>query len=161
MNKITKILQTITGGFFMDETNELLQYIYEDCDMATTTITTLLKQLQGKDNKIKRTAEDILKEYEKYLKESKKLLKQNKIKPKKINMMAKMGAKMGIKKNVENDNSDSKISDILIQGLVMGIVDISKRIDDFEKESNKEVVTLANRVLKFQEESVEKLKEYL
>ena len=76
-------------------------------------------------------------------------------------MMAKMGAKMGTKKNVKNDNSDSKISDILIQGLVMGIVDISKRIDDFEKESNKEVVTLANRVLKFQEESVEKLKEYL
>ena len=53
--------------FFMDETNELLEYIYQDCEMATTTLTELLKQLQGKDNKIKRTVEDILKEYEKYL----------------------------------------------------------------------------------------------
>ena len=145
----------------MDETNELLEYIYQDCEMATTTLTELLKQLQGKDNKIKRTVEDILKEYESYLKESKKLLKAHKIKPKKMGMMAKMGAKTGIKNNVKNDNSDSKISDIVIQGLVMGIVDISKRIDDFEKEANKDIVNLANRLLKFQENSVEKLKEYL
>ncbi|MBO5375257.1 MAG: hypothetical protein J6A52_00220 [Bacilli bacterium] len=145
----------------MDETNELLEYIYQDCEMATTTLTELLKQLQGKDNKIKRTVEDILKEYEKYLKESIKLLKAHKIKPKKLGMMAKMGAKAGIKTNVKNDNSDSKISDVVIQGLVMGIIDISKRIDDFEKEANKDIVKLANRLLEFQESSVEKLKEYL
>ena len=33
--------------------------------------------------------------------------------------------------NVKNDNSDSKISDIIIQGLVMGIIDITKKIDTF------------------------------
>lgn len=145
----------------MDETNELLEYIYEDCEMACTTLEELLKNLEGKDNKIKRTVEDILKEYEKYLKEAKKLLKSHKVKPKKVGMFAKMGAKKGIKVNVKNDNSDSKISDIVIQGLVMGIVDISKRIDDFEKESNKDVVKLADRLLTFQENSVDKLKEYL
>lgn len=145
----------------MDETNELLEYIYQDCEMATTTLTELLKELEGKDNKIKRTVENILKEYEKYLKESKKLLKEHKIKPKKIGMMAKMGAKSGVRVNVRNDNSDSKISDVVIQGLVMGIIDISKRIDDFEKEANKDVVKLANKLLEFQEDSVDKLKEYL
>jgi len=147
--------------FYMDETNELLEYIYQDCEMATTTLTELLKELQGKDNKIKRTVEDILKEYEKYLKDAKKLLKDHKIKPKKIGMMAKMGAKTGIRENVKKDNSDSKISDIVIQGSVMGIVDISKRIDDFEKEANQDIVRLANRLLEFQENSVDKLKEYL
>ncbi len=145
----------------MDETNELLEYIYQDCEMATTTLTELLKDLQGKDNKIKRTIENILKEYEKYLKDAKKLIKEHKIKPKKVSMMAKMGAKAGIKENVKSDNSDSKISDVVIQGLVMGIVDISKRIDDFEKEANKDIVKLASNVLKFQQDSVEKLKEYL
>lgn len=145
----------------MDETNELLEYIYQDCEMATTTLTELLKELQGKDNKIKRVVEDVLKDYEKYLKDAKKLLKEHKIKPKKLGMMAKMGAKAGIRENVKNDNSDSKISDIVIQGLVMGIVDISKRIDDFEKEANKDIVKLASNLLTFQENSVEKLKEYL
>ena len=83
------------------------------------------------------------------------------MKPKSVNMMAKTATKMGIKKNVKNDNSDSKISDIVIQGLVMGIVDISKRIDSFEKEANKDVVKLANQILEFQEKSVEQLKAYL
>lgn len=145
----------------MDETNELLEYMYEDCEMATMSLQTLLEELQGKDNKIKRTVEEILKKYEYYLKETKKLLNTHKIKPKNVSMMAKMGAKAGIKKNVKNDNSDSKISDIVIQGLVMGIVDVSKRIDDFEKEANKDIVKLANNLLEFQESSVEKLKEYL
>lgn len=145
----------------MDETNELLEYMYEDCEMSTMSLTTLLEELQGKDNKIKRTVEDILKKYEHFLKETKKLLKEHKMKPKSVNMMAKTATKMGIKKNVKNDNSDSKISDIVIQGLVMGIVDISKRIDSFEKEANKDVVKLANQILEFQEKSVEQLKAYL
>ena len=145
----------------MDETNELLEYIYEDCEMATITLTKLLEELQGKDNKIKKVVEDILKEYEKYLKESKKILKEHKIKPKKVSFMAKMGAKEGINLNVKKDNSDSKISDIVIQGLVMGIVNITKKIDSFEKDVNKDIVNLAKKLLAFQEKSVDVLKEYL
>ena len=80
---------------------------------------------------------------------------------KNIKIATEMLDKAGIKTNVKNDNSDSKISDVVIQGLVMGIIDISKRIDDFEKEANKDIVKLANRLLEFQESSVEKLKEYL
>lgn len=145
----------------MDETNELLEYIYEDCEMTIITLTKLLEELQGKDNKIKKVVEDILKEYEKYLKESKKILKEHKIKPKKVSFMAKMGAKEGIHLNVKKDNSDSKISDIVIQGLVMGIVNITKKIDSFEKDVNKDIVNLAKKLLAFQEKSVDVLKEYL
>ena len=145
----------------MDETNELLEKIYEDFDMAVTTITELLAEIKDKDNKIKKTAEDILKEYEKYLKETKKVIKAHKFKPKKIGMFAKMGAKEGIKMDVRKDNSDSKISDILIQGLVMGIVYISKRINDFKDEANKDIIDLANKLLDFQQQSVDDLKKYL
>ena len=75
--------------------------------------------------------------------------------------MAKMGAKEGIHLNVKKDNSDSKISDIVIQGLVMGIVNITKKIDSFEKDVNKDIVNLAKKLLAFQEKSVDVLKEYL
>lgn len=145
----------------MKETNELLENIYEDAEMASYTLTILLKELKNKDNKIKGDIEDILKEYEKYTKEAKILLKKHKIKPEKTGMMARFGAKEGIKANIKKDNSDSKISDIVIQGLVMGIIDITKKIDSFDKEANKDIVQFANKLLKFQEESVEKLKEYL
>lgn len=145
----------------MKETNELLENIYEDAEMASYTLTILLKELKNKDNKIKGDVEDILKEYEKYTKEAKALLKKHKIKPEKTSMMARLGAKEGIKANIKKDNSDSKISDIVIQGLVMGIIDITKKIDSFDKEANKDIVQFANKLLKFQEKSVEKLKEYL
>ena len=123
----------------MKETNELLENIYEDAEMASYTLTI----------------------HEKYTKEAKAPLKKHKIKPEKTTMMARLGAKEGIKTNIKKDNSDSKISDIVIQGLVMGIIDITKKIDSFDKEANKDIVQFANKLLKFQEESVEKLKEYL
>ena len=89
----------------MKETNELLENIYEDAEMASYTLTILLKELKNKDNKIKGDVEDILKEYEKYTKEAKALLKKHKIKPEKTSMMARLGAKEGIKTNIKKDNS--------------------------------------------------------
>ena len=145
----------------MDETNELLQSIYQDCYMATKNLESLLEEIKHKDNKIKKDTEDILKKYEKYLKESKKLLKSNKIKPRKVSYFAVMGAKMKMRKDIKNDNSDSKISDILIQGLVMGVIDINKRIDNFKEEVDKNVLKLSKELLDFQQESIDKLKNYL
>lgn len=145
----------------MDETNELLQIIYQDCDMAVINLTSLLEIIKDKDNKSKGCIENILKEYENYLKETKKHLKNNKIKPKKASMFAKMGAKMKMKSDVNKDNSDSKVSDIVIQGLVMGIIDINKRIKDYDKDVNKDIITFANSLIEFQQRSVDSLKEYL
>lgn len=145
----------------MDETNELLEVIYQDCYMASKNLEVLLEEIKYKDNKIKGEVENILKQYEKYLKDAKKLLKSNKVKPRKVSSFALMGAKMKMKKDVKNDNSDSKISDIIIQGLVMGIIDINKRIDNYEGEVESNIIGLCNRLLKFQQESVDKLKSYL
>lgn len=145
----------------MDETNELLQCMYQDCYMACKNLESLLDEIKNKDNKIKSDLEKILKEYELYLKEIKKHLKSNKVKPKKISMFAIMGAKMKMRKDVDKDNSDSKISDIIIQGLVMGIIDINKRLDNYKNEVNKELIKLGNNLIEFQQVSIDKLKTYL
>lgn len=145
----------------MDETNELLQCIYQDCYMATKNLESLLDEIKDKDNKIKKDVEDILKSYETYLKKSKKLLKCNKIKPRKVSYFAVIGAKMKMRKDINNDNSDSKISDILIQGLVMGVIDINKRLDNYRAEVDKDLVSLCENLLCFQQTSIDKLKVYL
>lgn len=145
----------------MDETNELLQCIFQDCYMATKNLESLLEEIKHKDNKIKKEIENILKEYEMYLKECKKQLKSNKIKPKKISPFAIWGAKMKMRKDVQKDNSDSKISDIIIQGLVMGVIDLNKKIDSYKNEVSNELIKLCNDLLLFQQSSIEKLKIYL
>ncbi len=145
----------------MDETNELLEVMYQDTYMAVKNLEVLLKEIKYKDNKIKGEVETILKGYEDYLKEIKRNIKNNKFKPKKVSVFALMGAKKKMKKDVNKDNSDSKISDIIIQGLVMGIIDINKRLDNYGKEVNKDVLKLANNLLEFQQKGVDKLKQYL
>ena len=145
----------------MNEENELLEIMYQDCYMACKNMEVLLQEIKDKDNKIKGKLESILKKYELYLKDIKKYLKSNKIKPKKVSIFALMGAKMKMKKDVKNDNSDSKISDIVIQGLVMGIIDINKRLDDYRNIVDKNIVKICESLLIFQQESVNDLKAYL
>ena len=76
------------------------QYAY--AEMAVYTLTTLTNDLKDKDNKIKKTLEDILKEYESWKKKSMKYLKKGKAEITDSGVMAKMMAKMGIKKEVIN-----------------------------------------------------------
>ena len=47
----------------MNENIELLEYIYKDASMAAFTLEELLKDLNGRDNKIIKPCEDILKGY--------------------------------------------------------------------------------------------------
>ena len=58
----------------MKQNNELLEYIYKTASMGYESTTNLLRALENKDNKLKKTIEDELKEYEKIVKETKKLL---------------------------------------------------------------------------------------
>ena len=51
--------------------------------------------------------------------------------------------------------------EMLIQGSNMGIIDAVKRINQYEKEAEKEVTALMKRLLKFEENNVERLKEAL
>ncbi len=61
----------------MDEGLELIKYIYKDANMATITLEELIRDLEGKDNKIKPVVYDILEGYERYLEEAKEQLLAN------------------------------------------------------------------------------------
>ena len=96
-----------------------------------------------------------------FLKESEKQLKKQDVKPKNKGIMASMGSFIGIKKELAVDNSDARIADMLIKGLTMGTLDTQKKIDNFENDVSKKVSSLAKEFLKFQEESINLLKNYL
>lgn len=145
----------------MNENNELLEHMYQDSEMATYSLETLLNELKGKDNKIIKVIEDILKNYENYYKDFKKQLKKEKVNPKSSGMMAKMGSSFGIKKEVIVDNSDSRIADMLIKGLTMGTLDMEKKISKYSENIDKKTLKQAEAFLKFQQESIEELKKFL
>ncbi|MBE6138693.1 MAG: hypothetical protein E7173_02985 [Firmicutes bacterium] len=145
----------------MNENIELLEYIYQNAEMGSFTLTTLINELQDKENKIKKIVEDEIKEYEKYLKNSKTLIEQSKYDLRETGMMSKMGASMGIKKETRSDNSDAAIAHMIIEGLTMGVVDISTKIKNYKDVADKKVISLAEDFLKFQEDEIERLKDFL
>lgn len=146
----------------MDESLEIVNHIYKDSEMAISTLTKLSNTLEKKDNKIKDTVEDIIKGYERYFKDAKKILNKNNCKKEKNGFVSKVMANMGIDKEVKDDNSDSAISDMLIKGVSMGSIDLEKKIAKYkDKEIDDKVLELANDFKDFQDDIIEKLKEYL
>ena len=145
----------------MNKNNELLEYIYQTAEMGVFRTTKLIEDINGKENKIKKVIEGILKGYENFLKDSKKMLEKKKTEIKENSTFSKMGASMGIKKEVKEDNSDAAIAHMMIEGLTMGTVDISSKIKNYEGDADKDILALAKKFLKFQEESIEFLKKYL
>lgn len=145
----------------MNENIELLNYIYQDSQIGISSLTTMIRKLNGKDNKIKKIIEDELKEYELYKKESGKYLKKYKAEKKEESMTAKVMAKMKLNFDIMKDNSDAKIADILIKGFTMGTIDMDKKIDEYKDNVDKNIIKLAKNFLDFQNKNIELLKEFL
>ena len=121
----------------------------------------LLSDLKERDNKIKKYIEEILKEYEKWKSKTKKFLKRNDSEISDVSFFVKMMTKMGISKEVKSDNSDSAIADLLIKGISMGSIDMEKKIEQYKDEVSNNELELAREFLKFQEKTIDKLKDYL
>lgn len=144
----------------MDENIELLQCLYQDSDMGAYTLKELLVSLEGKENKIKNKIIDELNQYEYFRKESEEKIIENNSEPKHNGGMARMGSMMGIKKEVFMDNSDASIAQTIIEGLTMGTVNTEARISRYNN-VNQDTKKLANDFLKFQQQEIEILKQYL
>ena len=145
----------------MDENKELLEYIYQNIDMGIKALNNLINAINDKDNKIKKIIEGEIKGYENYLKECKKIMKKYKIEPKSKGIMADIGNYLGTKMEMMKDNSDARIADMLTKGFTMGVVDITKRIDNYKGDADKDILNLAKKLLKFSEENIDFLKPYL
>ena len=145
----------------MDENAELLEFIYQNADMGVKSCTNLIRILNDKDNKIKKIVEGELKGYENFLKKAEKLMEKNNIKPKSESIVADFMSKMGMNMEMMKDNSDARVADMLTKGFTMGNVDISKKIDRFEGDADKEILKLAKDLLKFGQENIDFLKPYL
>lgn len=145
----------------MNENIEILSKIYKDAEMSCFSLNDLIVFLKGKNNKIKDTIENIKDGYSRYKNESLELLNKYNKEGSAENVMSKMMASMGIKKEVKVDNSDSNISDVLIKGISMGILNMEKIINDYNDKADKDVLKFAKKFLDFQKDNVESLKKYL
>ena len=145
----------------MDENNEILMHIYKTSEMGVLATEKLLNTLKTKENKIKPILESELKEYEKYYKMSGKILNHNSITPIGNSIITKISSDMGIKMETIKDNSDSAIASMLIEGFTMGMTEMNIKIDKYINVCDRKTMKIAKKLMKFQEEEIERLKTYL
>ena len=158
---ISKFTNHNNNGDNVNENLELISHIYKDCYASISYLTTMLMYLKNKDNKIKETTQNILKGYERYLKESKNLLKKGNVEPEKMGLIPKMMAKIGVDREVKNDNSDASMASMLIQGIQMGVLDIEKKLKQYEKTIDKKTIKFVEEFKNFQQDNIEDLKKHL
>ena len=103
-------------------------------------------------------------EYNKYDKISKKVndmySNYSDYKPSKVNSAAKMMTQSGIQMNTITDTSTSKLSEILMQGTNMGIIEGRKLLNE-HPEISSDIKSTLNDFVTMQEDSIETLKKYL
>ena len=80
--------------------------------------------------------------------------------PHETNAMTKMMTWYGVQMKTMNDHSNSKLSELLIQGTNMRIIEGRKLLNNNEN-LPKEIDTILNDFVVMQEDSVETLKKYL
>ena len=101
----------------------------------------------GKYNKIANRVSDI---YSQYSQEE----------PQETNKMDKMMTWYGVQMNTIKDKSNSKISELLMQGTNMGIIE-GRRLLNNNPSIDNEIKQILNDFVVMQEDSVETLKKYL
>lgn len=161
--KITHIhneyVQNIIEVKKMNGNVELLNYVYQNSQMGVNTIEQLLEKVE--DEKFKEHLNSELKEYKAMNSEANELLEKNNYKEKGIGTLGEISTYLMINMKTLTNKSPSHISEMMIQGSVMGIIDAIKNIKKYKGEVEKDILALMKRLLKFEENNVEELKKYL
>ena len=141
-------------------TAELAEQIYKNMKMGADSVINLLPKVE--DGKLKTHMTGLLDSYEKYAADAKKVLDSEGKEAKEENIMTKMGAKMGMSMKTMVDSTTSHIAELLMEGAVMGICEMSRLVKRYENtDCNSGLVERAREIVKFEEKNLEKAKAYL
>ena len=141
-------------------TAEFLSELYKNMKMGADSIVNISSKV--KEGALRDELARELDTYEKYSKKIGKLLYDLGQTPKEENIMAKMATKMGMAMNTLTDSTESHIAQMMIEGATMGITENTKLVNRYESSGiSDEALKLGRDSIKFMEDTVETLKEFL
>lgn len=137
---------------------EMLEFIYQQTDMGREGVL----EVRGcvDDKKLCTALDEQLEEYETLRDSCGEMLKARGAEPEGISPMAKMSSQMMAKMKTMTDHTPSKVSEMMIQGNTMGMIQSIKHLHDYPN-SDERVCDLANKLLKTEENNIEQMKAFL
>lgn len=142
----------------MNKNAELLNYIYQNTAMGVNTINQIKEKV--KDDRFFKELQYQLDEYQKIHDEAKQILISNGKSEKDLSAMDKIKTYIMVNMNLIADKSVQHISEMLIQGSTMGIIDCTKHINDYDN-ADPQILTILNKLLHFEQQNIERLKKFL
>ena len=142
----------------MEENKNALDEINKGCTIAIEAINNLIVKVDNK--KLKKLLQKQLKYYDKIEDKINKIYNNySEEDPHEIGSLTKVMTNYMSNIKIVNDNTDSKIVEILLQGTNMGIIEGRRILNN--KKLAKKVINLLNNFINQQEIIVEDLKKYL
>lgn len=142
----------------MNQTQKLLQTIVENGRMGEDACDQLLKRTE--DMELRKELMLEKQHYAAAARDAEARLCEQGLKPEPKGAMARMGLWMGMQLNTAVDQTSSHIADIVIQGLTMGVIELTKACNSFN-EADAEAQGIASNLITKQQESIDRLKPFL
>lgn len=142
----------------MNGNAEFLNFIYQNSQMGVDTINQLIGIVECE--KLKRQLESQFNEYKAIHSAAQKALNENGYDEKGIGALEKIKTYLMINMQTLADKTPSHISEMLIIGSTMGVINAVKNLKKYE-DAEPRIVRLMERLLKFEEENIQQLKEFL
>ena len=137
---------------------EILKEINKDAKMGMDSITMVNEKVQ--DEKFRKLLDNQHNKYQNIFDRTQELLVQNNEDMKDVPSMQKTMAWTGIQMNTMNDKSNSKLSELLIQGNDMGVIKGTKLLNE-SSFTTPEIENLLSDFVRLQEKNIDDLKKFL
>lgn len=137
---------------------ELLDELNKGCCMGSDAIKVIIEKIE--DDDFEETVEDLLEEYEDLTEKiNKNYSKYSDKDPDETTAMNKAMTWYGIQIRTITDSSTTKLAELLLQGLNMGVIDGKKMLN--HEDADKKTLGLIKEYVDMQEKYVEKIKKFL
>ena len=143
----------------MNANAELLNFVYQNSQMGVDTLKQLMDIVE--DNHFKEHLEHQFNEYKQIHNAAKESLNKNGYDEKGLGTLEKIRTYLMINMQTLSDKTSSHISEMLIIGSNMGVINAIKNLRKYKEDAEPEILGLMNRLLKFEENNIQQLKDFL
>ena len=139
-------------------TEEFLNKVYENAEMCCESISMITEKVE--DPSLLSELQSEHRDYTDLSGEAVNLLaKENKL-PKEKGPLAQFGVWSGIQMNTAFDKSPDRIAEMMMQGSMMGVIDMSRTLKEYG-DTPEDCRKLGENLIKLEENSIQKMKQYL
>lgn len=141
-----------------ERNNEFLTKIYQNARMGCDSISYVSEK--SKDESLKRSLLDQHQEYSNIAQDATKLLNESGAPAKDKGAISKAMIWSSVQMNTLADKTSDHIAEMMIQGSMMGVIDMSRSLKRFS-DTDKTVQKLGEKLIEVEENNIQNMKKYL